>query len=158
MTRTLRKPAVAALAALSLTLGACEGMSTGEGVGTLGGAAGGALLGSQIGGGTGRLAATAVGTLAGALAGRQLGRYLQSGSEQETAAQAEHTAISQNEPIQWTSPDTGKRGTVEPVRTYQSAGGQTCREYQHTVYIEGRAERARGEACQQADGTWQIMS
>ena len=155
---TPRKSAIAVLAALSFSLGACEGMSTGEGVGTLGGAAGGALLGSQIGGGSGQLAATAVGTLAGALAGRQLGRYLQQGSEQETAAQAEQTAISQNEPIQWNSPDTGKRGTVEPIRTWQDESGRTCREYQHTVYIEGRAEKARGEACQQADGSWRIVS
>jgi surface antigen len=153
----MRRTTIAAFAALSLGLGACEGMNTGQTVGTLGGAAGGALLGSQVGGGSGKLAATAVGTLVGALAGRQLGGYLQ-GNDQQTAVQAEQTAVSQNEPIQWTNPETGNRGTIEPTRTYQGESGQTCREYQHTVYVGGRAEQARGNACQQPDGTWRIVS
>ena len=55
-----------------------------------------------------------------------------------------------------TNPETGNRGTIEPTRTYQS--GQTCREYQHTVYVGGRAEQARGNACRQPDGTWRIVS
>jgi surface antigen len=132
-------------------------MSTGETVGTLGGAAGGGLLGSQIGGGSGQLAATAVGTLVGALAGGKLGGYLQ-GNDQRTATQAEQSAVAQGEPIQWTNPETGNRGTIEPTRTYQDQSGQTCREYQHTVYVGGRAEQARGNACLQADGTWRIVS
>ncbi|QQP87663.1 glycine zipper 2TM domain-containing protein [Skermanella sp. TT6] len=154
---TYRKATIAAFATLSLGLGACEGMNTGDTVGTLGGAAGGALLGSQIGGGTGQLAATAVGTLAGALAGQQLSRHLQ-GNDRQTAIQAEETAITRNEPIQWSSADSDRRGTIEPTRTYQDQAGQTCREYQHTVYIGGRAERANGTACQQPDGSWRIVS
>jgi surface antigen len=153
----MRRTTIAAFAALSLGLGACEGMNTGQTVGTLGGAAGGALLGSQIGGGSGKLAATAAGTLVGALAGRQLAGYLQ-GNDQQTAVQAEQTAVSRNEPIQWTNPETGNRGTIEPTRTYQGESGQTCREYQHTVYVGGRAEQAHGTACQQPDGTWRIVS
>ncbi|HYI69777.1 MAG TPA: RT0821/Lpp0805 family surface protein [Skermanella sp.] len=153
----MRRTTIAALAALSLGLGACEGMSTGETLGALGGAAGGGLLGSQIGGGSGKLATTAVGTLVGALAGGKLGGYLQ-GNDQQTATQAEQSAVAEGEPIQWTNPETGNRGTIEPTRTYQDQSGQTCREYQHTVYIEGRAEKARGEACQQADGSWRIVS
>jgi surface antigen len=153
----MRRTTIAALAALSLGLGACEGMSTGETVGALGGAAGGGLLGSQIGGGSGKLAATAVGTLVGALAGGKLGGYLQ-GNDQRTATEAEQSAVAQGEPIQWTNPETGNRGTIEPTRTYQDQGGQTCREYQHTVYVGGRAEQARGNACLQADGTWRIVS
>jgi surface antigen len=153
----MRRTTIAALAALSLGLGACEGMSTGETVGALGGAAGGGLLGSQIGGGSGKLAATAVGTLVGALAGGKLGGYLE-GNDQQTATQAEQSAVAQGEPIQWTNPETGNRGTIEPTRTYQDQSGQTCREYQHTVYVGGRTEQARGNACLQADGTWRIVS
>jgi surface antigen len=153
----MRRTTIAAFAALSLGLGACEGMNTGQTVGTLGGAAGGALLGSQIGGGSGRLAATAVGTLAGALAGGKLGGYLQ-GNDRHTATQAEQSAVAQGEPIQWSNPETGNRGTIEPTRTYQDQSGQTCREYQHTVYVGGRAEQARGNACRQPDGTWKIVS
>ena len=83
--------------------------------------------------------------------------YLQ-GNDQQTAVQAEQTAVSRNEPIQWTNPETGNRGTIEPTRTYQGESGQTCREYQHIVYVGGRAEQARGNACQQPDGTWRILS
>jgi surface antigen len=153
----MRRTAIAAFAALSLGLAGCEGMNTGETVGALGGAAGGGLLGSQIGGGSGKLAATAIGTLVGALAGSKLGGYLQ-GNDQRTATQAEQTAVSQGEPIQWTNPETGNRGTIEPTRTYQDQSGQTCRDYQHTVYVGGRAEQAHGNACQQPDGTWRIVS
>ncbi|EWY38757.1 membrane protein [Skermanella stibiiresistens SB22] len=153
----MRKTTIAAVAALSLGLGACEGMNTGQTVGTLGGAAGGALLGSQIGGGTGQLAATAIGTLVGALAGRELGGRLQ-GNDRDTAVQAEQRAVSQNEPIQWSNTNTGNRGTIEPIRTYQNETGRTCREYQHTVYIGGQPERASGTACQQPDGSWRIVS
>jgi surface antigen len=153
----MRRTTIAALAALSLGLGACEGMSTGETLGALGGAAGGGLLGSQIGGGSGKLATTAVGTLVGALAGGKLGGYLQ-GNDQQTATQAEQSAVAEGEPIQWTNPETGNRGTIEPTRTYQDQSGQTCWEYQHTVYVGGRAEQARGNACLQADGTWRIVS
>jgi surface antigen len=146
----MRRTTIAAFAALSLGLGACEGLNTGQTLGT----PGGAPLGSQVGGGSGKLVAPAAGTLVGALAGRQLGGYLQ-GNDQQTAVQAEQTAVSQNEPLQWTNPETGSRGIIEPTRTYQGESGQTCREYQHTVYVGGRAEQARGNACQQPNGIWQ---
>jgi surface antigen len=152
---TIRKAALCA--ALALSLGACQGQTTGETVGSLGGAAGGALLGSQFGSGGGQLAATAIGTLAGALAGRQLGRYVE-GNDQQYAANAEEQAVSQNQSITWNNSDTGRRGVVEPVRTYENQNGQTCREYTHTVYIGGRAESARGTACRDADGTWRLVS
>lgn len=40
---------------------------------------------------------------------------------------------------------------------YQSAKGQYCREYQKTVTIGGREERAYGTACRMPDGHWQIV-
>lgn len=151
----IRKTAACALVALSLA--ACQTGSTGETVGTIGGAAGGALLGSQLGQGKGQIAATAVGTLVGALAGRELGRRLQ-GSDQQRAVAAERSAIERNETITWTNPNSGYRGTVQPGDSYVNSAGQTCRNYTHTVYIEGRAETAQGTACRQGDGTWRLVS
>lgn len=148
---------IAACAIVALTLGACEGQSTGETVGTLGGAAGGALLGSQFGSGTGQLATTAIGTLVGALAGRELAQRLEPNQQQQAVA-AEETAIRNNETITWNDPQSNRGGEVQPLRTYTNASGQTCREYAHTVYIEGEAQTARGTACQQADGTWRVIS
>lgn len=131
------------------------GMTSGTAVGTVGGALAGGLLGSQIGSGRGQLAATAGGVLLGAMLGGQMGRSLEQ-RNQTAAAQAESRALAANAPITWNDPAGNVYGTVTPIRTWQS-GGQYCREYVHTVYIGGRAEEARGTACQQPGGGWQIM-
>ena len=149
-------------AVLVLSLGACqppgggfESMNSSETVGTLGGAVGGALLGSRFGGGAGKVATIGIGTVLGALAGREVSRYI-TGNDSRRAAAAEERAMASNEPITWNNPETGNRGTIQPQRTYQNSTGQTCREYNHTIYVEGRAETAHGTACRQPDGTWQL--
>jgi surface antigen len=67
----------------------------------------------------------------------------------ETARSGQHVA--------WTNPDSGHSGTVVPVRTYE-AQGTYCREFQQTVTIQGKQERAYGTACRQPDGNWRITS
>ncbi|WP_245593369.1 RT0821/Lpp0805 family surface protein [Azospirillum halopraeferens] len=151
-----------ACAVLALSLAACEGggfggMTTGETVGTLGGAAGGALLGSQIGSGTGQIAATAVGTLLGAYAGREIARHFGQ-TDRTRAHSAEQQAVAQNSTVSWNNPQSGYGGTVQPLDTYRNASGQLCREYTHTINVEGRTEAARGTACQQTDGTWRLAA
>jgi len=84
-------------------------------------------------------------------------RYI-TGSDSRRASDAEEQAVASNSPITWNNPETGNRGTIQPQRTYQNSYGQTCREYTHTIYVEGRAETARGTACRQPDGTWQLTS
>ena len=165
MTNRLRVTAIAAVAALSL--GACQtgnnsgggigGMNTSETVGTLGGAVAGGLLGSRFGGGAGKLATTAIGTLVGAYAGQQLARHF-SPADQNRASDAEERAVANNQTITWNNPQSGNSGTIQPVRTYQGTDGQTCRDYNHTVVIDGRTEVARGTACRQADGSWKLVS
>jgi len=140
-------------------LGACAqdtGVSN-ETLGTLGGAAGGAIIGSQIGSGSGRTAATAVGAVLGALAGRELAQRL-SEDDRDRALNAEQSAVSRNESISWSNPETGNRGSIQPTRTYTADNGQLCRDYTHTVYVNGQAETARGTACQQEDGTWRLTA
>lgn len=153
----MRKTAICA--AMALGLAACESGSgvSGSTVGTLGGAAAGGLLGSQFGGGTGKLAATAVGTLLGALAGREAGRRLTE-NDGNRAATAERRALAQNETISWNNPESGTRGTIDPQRTYTNANGQLCRDYTHTIFVDGRAEQATGTACRQSDGNWRLVS
>ncbi|MFC7331981.1 RT0821/Lpp0805 family surface protein [Rhodocista pekingensis] len=153
-----RTAAACAIAALLLA-GCQQGTGGGidrETVGTLGGAAGGALLGSQIGGGGGRTVATAVGAVLGALAGRELARNL-GDQDKERAIAAEEAAVTRNEQITWNNPDTGNRGTIAPTRSYTNDAGNLCREYTHTVHVDGRAETARGTACRQDDGTWRLV-
>jgi len=144
-------------AALALSLGACQTGSTSETIGTLGGGAGGALIGSQFGSGTGKLAATALGAVAGAFAGRAIAQRLDGASENRAMA-AEQEAVAQNQTITWNNPQGNSRGSVQPLRTYQNSNGQTCRDYTHTINVEGKRETARGTACRQSDGTWQLVS
>ncbi|AWU93462.1 RT0821/Lpp0805 family surface protein [Azospirillum ramasamyi] len=162
ITNRLRATAFAAIAALSLAAcqnaqGGIAGMSGTETLGTLGGAVAGGLLGSRFGGGAGKLATTAIGTLLGAYAGQQLASRF-SPSDQNRASDAEERAVANNQTITWNNPQSGNRGTIQPVRTYQGSGGQTCRDYNHTVVIDGQTQVARGSACRQADGSWRLMS
>lgn len=133
------------------------GMTTGTTLSTLGGAALGGLAGSQVGGGTGNIAATAGGVILGGLLGSQFGQMLDR-NDQAAAARAQNQALASNAPVTWNDPQ-GRNvyGTVQPTRTYQS-DGRFCREYVHTVYIDGSPRQAQGVACQQADGNWQIVS
>ena len=39
---------------------------------------------------------------------------------------------------------------------YQTPGGQSCREYQHTVIVGGISQSSYGTACLQPDGSWRV--
>jgi surface antigen len=130
-----------------------------EGMGTVLGAGTGALIGSQIGGGRGTLVAVAVGTLAGAILGQEVGRSLDRADTMAMRQNAqyglEHTKV--NQTTTWVNPDTGNSGAITPVKTYQTAQGQYCREYTQTVTVAGQQQQAYGTACRQPDGTWLII-
>ena len=57
----------------------------------------------------------------------------------------------------WRNPDSGNSGTFTPTRTYKTASGQNCRQFETTIYVDGKQETGTGRACRQADGTWQII-
>ena len=147
--------------AVALSLTACQGQQYGQkqtGGAILGGIAGG-LLGAQVGGGKGKLAAVAIGTLVGVLVGSEVGKSLDK-ADQLYAQRNAQTALEVNPVGQastWSNPDSGNSGTVTPVRTFQTAAGDPCREYQQTVTIGGQTETAYGRACRQADGSWKIV-
>lgn len=147
--------------ALALSLGACEGQQYGQkqtGGAILGGIAGG-LLGAQVGGGKGKLAATAAGALLGVFVGSEVGKSLDR-ADRLYAQRSAQGALEVNQVGQastWSNPDSGNSGTITPVKTYQTAAGDPCREYQQTVTIGGRTETAYGRACRQADGSWKIV-
>src|SRR5512143_922697 len=119
----------------AFVLGGCASMGPNEQVGTVVGGAGGALIGSQFGGGSGRLVGVAIGTLAGALIGQEIGRSLDANDRrmmQENAQRAlEYDRTDQASA--WRNPDNGHSGSITPKRTYRTAEGQYCREYQQTV-------------------------
>lgn len=128
-----------------------------ENTGTLVGAAAGALIGSQIGGGPGeRVAAAVAGGLIGGLIGNRLGASLDE-EDRRRAYAAQMEALESGPsgaPVAWRNPDSGRYGSIVPGPAYQR-GGQDCRPYTHTIYVDGRPETARGDACRMSDGTWQ---
>ena len=105
------------------------------------------------------MAAIAVGTLAGAWGGSEVGKSLDKADRlfaQNTAQESlEKNKIGQVS--SWRNPDTGHSGTVTPTKTYKSASNQTCREFETTIFVDGKQEVGTGEACRNSDGTWQIV-
>lgn len=148
--------------AASLMLGGCESFrnaGTKEQVGTVSGAVLGGVVGSQVGGGSGRLWATGIGTLLGVLVGSEVGRSLDK-ADMAYARQANYQAHNAplGEAITWNNPESGNSGSVTPVRDGKDTSGRYCREYQQTIYVGGQQETGYGVACQQPDGTWEIVS
>lgn len=56
------------------------------------------------------------------------------------------------EPIGWRG-HPGRYGTVVPGGYYETRGTR-CRDYSHTIYIDGKPQTARATACRGADGSW----
>jgi surface antigen len=154
-----------AIAVAALSLGGCAGnpeAGTGprENTGTAVGAITGALIGSQFGGNTGsRVAAGVAGAALGGLIGNRIGASLDD-EDRRRAYDAQMQALEtgpSGAPVGWRNPDSGRYGSIVPGPAYQQAGG-TCRQYTHTIYIDGRPQTARGAACRNPDGTWTPIS
>jgi surface antigen len=76
------------------------------------------------------------------------------------AQQAEYAALEEGEsgaPRRWRNPDNGRYGDVVPGRPFKR-GSRDCRDYTHTVYIDGRPSTMRGTACRNPDGTWRNVA
>ncbi|MEJ0062329.1 MAG: RT0821/Lpp0805 family surface protein [Alphaproteobacteria bacterium] len=159
-----RKILLAPLFGLMLALSACQtdslsSVGTKEGVGTVGGAALGGLLGNQFGGGSGKTIATVAGVLLGGWAGNSIGVSLDR-ADQTYMGRAQSQAYSApvGQQIVWSNPQNGNSGTIVPTRDgHDASTGAYCREYQTTVTVGGKKQAAYGQACQQPDGSWQVV-
>lgn len=150
---------IAGVAALALT--GCNQGAQQETIGTLFGAALGGWVGSQIdNNGVGGAAAIATGTVVGGLVGGSIGRKMDE-VDRLRLAQAQQRALYSNQPgqpQQWHNPNTGNYGSVTANQSFQTANGQYCREYTQTIVVGGQQQDAYGRACQQPDGSWQIVT
>jgi surface antigen len=72
-----------------------------------------------------------------------------SDSDRERGFKAQIDALETGKRTTWRSEKTAF-GVVEPGA--DGLGG--CRAYNHTVYLDGRAQRGAGQGCKQADGGW----
>ena len=119
------------------------------------GAVAGGILGNSVGRGSGRVLATVAGAVVGGIVGSEIGRSMDQ-QDRALAQRAEMDALERgrsNERIVWRNPDNGRYGEVVPGPSFRR-GPQDCREYTHTVYIDGRPQAMRGTACRNPDGTW----
>jgi surface antigen len=125
------------------------------------GAVGGGTLGGLIAAAAGaNPAAIAASVIGGILVGGLIGNLLDE-RDKKMAAEAQQKALEtapSGTTVAWQNPDNGHKGTVTPVRTYQTSTGQYCREFQSDVTIGDKGEKAYGTACRQPDGSWKIVS
>jgi surface antigen len=152
---------IVAVTLLGLAVTACAGdpvTGTGpkENTGTLVGALTGGLLGSQFGGGTGeRIAGGIAGAAVGGIIGNRIGASMDD-EDKRRAYAAQIQALEggpSGAPVAWRNPGTGRYGSVVPGPTYDQ-GAMKCRQYTHTIYVNGQPQAARGAACRNPDGTW----
>ncbi len=153
-----RSKMLAVLVAGTLALGGCAGGPGGPSrtdSGLAVGAIAGGILGSTVGKGRGRVAATVLGAVVGGIVGSEIGRAMDA-RDRQLAQEAEFYALEEGESgraRRWRNPDSGHYGEIVPSRPYRR-GAYDCRDYTHTVYIDGRPQALRGTACRNPDGTW----
>ena len=148
------------VAIIPLFLAACGqgGLTKSEGGAVVGAVAGG-ILGNQIGGGSGKVVATAIGAVIGGVVGSEIGKSLDE-ADRRRAIEAEYRALEygqSGQPTAWKNPDNGHYGNVVAGKPYKMKDSH-CREYTHTIYINGKPETMRGTACRQPDGTWRSIA
>jgi surface antigen len=158
--KTLVKPLMGWVVVGTLAFGAAgcsQATGPNQSGGTVIGAVAGGLIGSRFGAGGGKVAAVIAGTMVGGLLGSQIGKNMDDEARQQ-AYNAQYQAVSSGDAYSWKSSGTnGPRGSVEPGPVY-SESGRVCRQYTHTIIIDGRQERGVGTACRAPDGRWDIVS
>lgn len=100
-----------------------------------------------------------IGKLDGGIIGRKIGSEL-SPSDRRLALEAEYRALEETpggKPVTWQDPNGTVSGKVVAAPPYQ-VGSQNCRQYTHTVTINGTKQEARGAACRNKDGSWTPLS
>ncbi len=153
------KKLISLLAIVTILSSCAENGVNKQGAGTVLGGIGGALLGSTVGKGSGQMAGIAIGAIAGSLIGNQIGASMDKADRAYAERNSQNALESAptGRTSQWKNPDNGHSGTFTPIRTFQN-NDQYCREYNQTVTIGGKTEKAYGKACREVDGSWRIVS
>jgi surface antigen len=144
--------------AVALLVGCSNGQGgvDNQGTGLVLGSIAGGLVGNQAG--KGNVAATVAGAVVGGIVGSEIGKSLDE-RDRRYAEEAEYDALERGQSgvsRQWRDPDTGHYGDVVPSRPYKR-GVADCRDYTHTIYIDGRPKQLRGTACRSSDGSWKSV-
>jgi len=131
--------------------------------GALGGGAMAGLACSPLGKGSGTTAIVGACTLLGGIAGLLMGQQY---SQQQRVAQAYQQAPrvpAMRQPAYqqpaYQQPPYESEGELKLGPTFSNQStGEYCREFQHRAKVSGKLQQVYGTACQQADGTWKVIS
>jgi surface antigen len=156
----MRKGSLPAIALTAVLLAGCgpDGPTNAD-TGLVVGDIAGGIIGNQVGKGSGNVLATVAGAMIGGIVGSEIGRRMDE-HDRMLAQQAEYAALEEGESghaRRWRNPDNGRYGDVTPGRPYKRSG-RDCRDYTHTVYIDGKPSTMRGTACRNPDGTWKNVA
>lgn len=141
----------------------CMGSGPKTMAGGLMGAGAGALIGSQFGKGDGRLVGVALGTVLGAGLGTHIGAEMDARDRQLAENAANHALEHQadHRVSTWRNPNNNHSGQFVVTRTEEKPQShRVCRDYTHTVVIDGRTEKLHGRACRDVrdpNGHWTIQ-
>lgn len=78
--------------------------------------------------------------------------------DRENVDSAADRSFRKGERVEWSNQKTGRRGYVQPGRIYKATSGNLCRDFTNTILYKDREDVVNGTACQNEDGTWQIVS
>lgn len=137
---------LAPILAVSVLLSACGSTGAGAKLGSAG------VFGKSTAAGK-NTSATYIAALEGGVVERAGGASL-GRADRQRALEAEYRALEAapgGQPVTWGSGDV--KGSVVAAAPYQ-VGSQNCRQYSHTVTVDGRIATARGAACRNPNGTW----
>lgn len=98
-------------------------------------------------------------SMVGGLINGSIGEGL-SAADKRKALEAEYRALEYTQggqTVTWAGSRASRKGDVVPAQPYR-VGSQDCRQYSHTVTVDGTARSARGTACRNEDGSWATLS
>jgi surface antigen len=136
------------------------GTGTGATVGTVVGGAAGGAIGRQLSKDNKTLG-TVVGAAVGAAIGNVIGGYFDNRdlASRDQAFYGAMQAPQGQPPRRWENAPTGNYGSITPYDTYRDPRtGQLCRDYEESYNRGGQTYRQVSRACQQRDGSWQVVS
>ena len=138
----------------------CERQRSGNTAGgAIVGAIAGGVLGNAISRGPQRGPGTALGAILGGVAGASIGNNLNC-EDRSYAIDTSYSGFEAGVPhrrYDWRGPRSGAYGYLQVGDYYQDRRGYRCATYSQQIFVRGRPEVARGYACRQPDGTWQLV-
>lgn len=155
------KKLIGSLVIVSFLTG-CAGAGPKQTGGQLLGGVAGAVLGSQFGKGTGRLVGVGIGALAGSYLGGAIGHQMDERDKQLAQSTMMETLerAPDNQSHAWKNPNNNHSGNFAVTRTQEfPKDHMVCRDYVHTVIIDGRQEKVHGRACRDIrdhKGAWRV--